>query len=112
MPDAGEFKAWSFTNGQGPFPGIPASMPDWYSRQYLQMTSMSLDLAEAWLSGTRRLTDAWRIAMRHQQDLIMNGLHQQLDDRLAVPDGHEEPVLPTASRRSRQAPRASTSASA
>lgn len=90
MPDATDPKPWPFGDGQLPFAASQTVMPDWYARQYLQMTSMSLDLAGAWLNGTRRLTDAWRTAMRRQQDVLMNGLHQQLDGHLASPGAAED----------------------
>lgn len=69
----------------GLFPGSAQQfkIPDWYSEQYAHDLNFGVDMFGAWLSGGRKLIDAWRDSVRSQQDILLSGMRQQIKTHAA-----------------------------
>lgn len=72
------FQAPQF-NGQLPVSPPQFEAPAWFSKQYAHNLNLGIDIFGAWLTGGRRLIDAWRDSVRRQQDILLNGMRKQIE---------------------------------
>jgi len=97
-----------------PWPGLQQSpaAPTGLPPVLAQVGLMQLEIAEAYLTGARRIIDLWRTSVRDQQDQFLAGWRAQLAPQPAIREQSDPPAADIASRADSadrsQRPRAAT----